>query len=95
MSSNFILILCLLAGFVIGFFNKKTGQSKAHALLLFATIIILIFCMGVILGYAPDLPKRMALYGYNALVITVSAIVFSAVTVWVIVKITGVGKRGK
>ena len=85
--SNLILIFFLLAGFGAGFLSKKDGQSKVHGRLLLASILILIFCMGVILGFDPDLPAKMMTYGFNALVITGLSILFGVITVWIIVKL--------
>lgn len=85
--SNLILVVCLLAGFAAGFLSKREGQSKIHSRLLLASILILVFCVGVILGFDPDLPAKMMTYGVNALVIAGLSIFFGVAVVWIIVKV--------
>ncbi len=84
--SNLILIVCLIIGFIAGLKSKSGGQSKAHSHLLLASIIILIFCMGVILGFDPDLPGKIITYGVSAFVITGLSVLFGVIIVWIIVK---------
>ena len=93
MSSNLILLICLLIGFGIGFFFRFNIAGPVQKLLT-ATIIILIFIMGASLGLMPDLGVRIVRYGYSAFVITGLAMLFSALTVFIIMKTLG-RKRGE
>ncbi len=93
MFSNLILIACLVAGFLFGFFSKG-GSSKVHGRLLMGIIVVMLFIMGAILGFMPDLPSRIVSYGYSAFIITVSAILFSIIATALLVKIFGKKNAG-
>lgn len=85
MSSNLILLLFLLAGFLLALINRVNISAIVQKLLV-ATIIVLVFMMGANLGMMPDLSGRIASYGYSALVITLSAIVCSVLAAWIFTK---------
>jgi hypothetical protein len=58
-----------------------------HGWVLNATILVLLFFMGAILGFAPDLPQRIKGYGVNALVIMVFACAGSIAVTTFLVKV--------
>ncbi|MDR0453267.1 MAG: hypothetical protein LBH05_00480 [Deferribacteraceae bacterium] len=86
MSSNLVLIACLAAGFIFGFCSKG-GNGKIHGRLLIGIIIVMLFIMGAILGFMPDLSSKIINYGYSAVIITVSAVFFSIIATALIVKL--------
>lgn len=86
MSSNLILLFFLLAGFLLALINRVNLSSIVQKLLV-ATIIVLVFMMGANLGMMQDLSIRIASYGYSALVVTLSAILFSIMSAWVFVRL--------
>ncbi|MDR2869332.1 MAG: LysO family transporter [Deferribacteraceae bacterium] len=86
MSSNLILLVSLLAGLLLGFFTKPAAnRARLANRLLMATILVLIFMMGARLGLMPDLGERILAYGRAAIVITISALIFSIIAVRILV----------
>ncbi|MDR2884417.1 MAG: LysO family transporter [Deferribacteraceae bacterium] len=86
MLNNAILMACLVAGFLFGFFTKFSN-SKVHGRILLVNILLLLFFMGAILGFAPDLPGRIKGYGINALVIVICACAGSVGFTAILVKV--------
>jgi uncharacterized membrane protein YbjE (DUF340 family) len=84
MSSNLILLACLLSGLCLGLFTKSSHISLANRLLT-VTVLVLVFMMGAALGLREDLGSRILSYGYSAILITVFAIVGSIASVKLLV----------
>ena len=93
MSSNLLLIACLAAGFVFGFFGKgKTG--KVYNALFMGIVIFLLFIMGIKLGVKPELHAEIGKYIYSAIIIAVLAVFFSVAATALLVKLfRGINKK--
>ncbi len=83
-----VLFLALFFGVVIGFlgflpqkFVKLTGR------LSFAGVVVLIGSMGARIGFDPGLMQSLAMFGWQALVLAITAVLGSLTVVWLLEKL--------
>ena len=80
-------IIALAAGLLAGIILPSGFMLKTKNILFNAALIALLFFMGVSLGRDPELPHKLANFGYVSLVMSVSVVVFSIISVLIITKL--------
>ena len=86
-------LVAVLAGGLIGFLLKAGILLKTRQVFFNISLIGLLFFMGAGLGKDPKLVSKLATFGLNAFVISLSAVIFSVLAVFILVRTLGRGQR--
>jgi len=82
-------LLFLLGGAVLGLTVRGEGVRRAQRVVMPASILVLLFFMGVGIGKDPDLGRKIASFGVNALCISGLSVAFSVLFVYALVRLLG------
>lgn len=80
-------LVFLIGGATIGLLLANRYFDKTKKYLLPSSILFLLFFMGVGIGKDPHLSSKIADFGINAVVISISSIFFSIVFVYLFVRV--------
>ncbi|ADD68914.1 hypothetical protein Dacet_2152 [Denitrovibrio acetiphilus DSM 12809] len=81
------LVIALTVGVAVGFFMPSGFMSKPKSLIFYTALLGLLFFMGVNLGRDPELLSKLAHFGIISLVMSFTVVVFSVISVVVLVKL--------
>ena len=81
------LLICLILGFVAGYFTKGYRFIKFKNILMPVSILVLLFFMGVGIGKDPNLSQKIVSFGINAVIIAICSILFSMFFVFIFMRI--------
>ncbi len=84
-------LLLLLAGVALGFFWGQGAFGRLQRPVLPASVLVLLFFMGVGIGKVPDLASKIVGFGWNALAIASFSVFFSVLCVLLLT--TGLRRR--
>lgn len=84
-----VYLLFLLSGVMVGFFLRNRQIGDVSKYFMNASIIILLFFMGIGIGKDKDLYGKIVNFGVTSFTITIMSVLMSIVMVYIIIKLFG------
>lgn len=80
-------IIMLVLGIAVGTIYKSFNHNKLKSVGMSATVLVLLFFMGVGIGKDPELKNKILTFGAYGFTISFMTVIFSVLAVFIIIRL--------